>query len=82
MTSDLVPMRGLKTIGLGLVLLATTSLAVSAKPAHKTKHWASRSYHAHRYSADDHYGQRSYSISVGNPAFPDRFAHWPNRWND
>ena len=74
--------RGMKAIGLGLALLAATSLSTSAKPADKTKHWASRSYHAHRHTTHDHYGQRSYTISVGNPAVPDRFAHWPNRWND
>jgi hypothetical protein len=73
---------GGKTIGLGLTLLAASSLVAAAKPAHKKKHLWVSSYYGQRYSANDHYGQRAYSISVGNPAFPDRFAHWPNRWND
>jgi hypothetical protein len=73
---------GVTTIGLGLALLAASCLVASAKPAHKAKHRWVWSYYGQRYSADEHYGQRAYSISVGNPAFPDRFAHWPNRWND
>jgi hypothetical protein len=83
MTNDRKLMRRfLKTLGLSLTLLAATNVAVAAKQAHKAKHRWVWSYYGQRYSADDHYGQRSYSISVGNPAFPDRFAHWPNRWND
>jgi hypothetical protein len=74
--------RGLKTIGLGLALLAVSTMAVAAKQGRKAKHRWVGSYYGQRYSNDEHYGQRSYSISVGNPAFPNRFAHWPNRWND
>lgn len=72
----------LKTMGIGLALLAVSNVAVAAKQAHRVKHrWVS-SHYGQRYSDDSHYGQRSYSISVGNPAFPNRFANWPNRWND
>jgi len=55
---------------------------VAAKQAHKAKHRWLWSYYGQRYSDDSHYGQRAYSVSVGNPAFPNRLAHWPNRWND
>jgi len=68
--------RSVKTIGLGLALLAASSLVASAKPAHKKKHrWVS-SYGQH-YSGKSHCGQRSYSVSVGNPAFRNRLALWP-----
>jgi hypothetical protein len=83
MTNDRKPVRRLlNALGLGLALLAVSNMAVAAKQAHKAKHRWVWSRYGRLYSADEHYGQRAYSISVGNPAFPDRFAHWPNRWND
>ena len=74
--------HGVKLAGLVAALVAVSSLQVVAKAAHKTVRAAHRAYPHSRYTAEDHCGQRAYSISVGNPAFPDRFAHWPNRWND
>jgi hypothetical protein len=75
-----VRIRLLSTIFvLSCALLAVSSATASAKQAHKHR-WL-WSYNGQR-SADPHYGQRAYSVSVGNPAFPNRLAHWPNRWND
>jgi len=67
---------------LSCALLAASSATVAAKQAHKAKYRWVWSYYGQRYSDDSHYGQRAYSVSVGNPAFPNRLAHWPNRWND
>jgi hypothetical protein len=80
------------SIGLAASLIAASALPCLAEPARamgKGHHkWLStdasvaRMARRYRNDAEDHYGQRSYSISVGNPAFPDRFAYWPNRWGD
>jgi hypothetical protein len=83
MTNNRVSIRLLSTIlVLSFALLAASSATVTAKQAHKAKHRWVWSYYGQHYSADSHYGQRACSVSVGNPAFPNRLAHWPNRWND
>jgi hypothetical protein len=78
-----------RLISIGLVAIAVSALPCLAEPARamgKGHHnWLSTDAPAarrYRNEAEDHYGQRSYSISVGNPAFPDRFAYWPDRWGD
>jgi hypothetical protein len=72
----------LATIGLALTLIAGFGLAAFAEPApfKRTAH-AHKEVSKDRYRLSDsdrsHCGQRSFSISVGNPAFKDRVALWP-----
>jgi hypothetical protein len=81
-----------RLISIGLAAIAISALPCLAEPARamgKAHHkWlavdasVASMARPNRNEAEDHYGQRSYSISGGNPAFPDRFAYWPNRWGD
>jgi hypothetical protein len=72
----------LATIGLAVALIAGSGLVAVAEPV-----LVKRMAQAHKGVTKDRYrlsdgdriycGQRSFSISVGNPAFKDRVALWP-----
>ena len=76
------PQCRLETIGLAMVLIAGSALCTLAKPAPKATaqtYQRETSENSYRAADDDrsHCGQRSFSISVGNPAFSGRIAQWP-----
>jgi hypothetical protein len=71
-----------RAIILAVVLIAVGALPGPAKSAERRQMTQSHKI-ASRHSANgngegrQHCGQRSFSISVGNPAFTDRVALWP-----
>ncbi len=67
----------------GLTLPAQDALAKSGKSARTGSAFAIQKESASpTRSGRSHCGERSYSVSVGNPAFKDRLALWsgPCRW--
>jgi hypothetical protein len=73
---------GLMTIGFVAALIAASALVTLAEPAptkRTTQAHKEPSNGWHRWSAygQTHCGQRSFSVSVGNPAFRNRIADWP-----
>jgi hypothetical protein len=62
-----------------VVIAASTQMAdAKTRRIHHSQHKAARVWY--RLSGDAYYshcGQRSFSVSVGNPAFPDRAVWWP-----
>jgi hypothetical protein len=74
--------RFVKTAGFAAALLSASALAILAEPALAKKAPQVRKQPpivGYRLSGDvrDACVQRSFSISVGNPAYPNRLAAWP-----
>jgi hypothetical protein len=75
-------LRVVTTIGLAAGLIAASALAIMAEPtrAKETARVHKRSPIDWRRPSDEdrqHCGQRSFSVSVGNPAFRNRLVNWP-----
>ena len=69
----------LTMIALGAGLVAASALVAVAEPAlGKDPTQVPKGWYRLGGNARKHCGQRSFSISVGNPAFKNDIAYWPS----
>jgi hypothetical protein len=75
-------MRRVPMIGFGASLVAASALIALAQPtlakASLDRTRVPKGWYRLGGNAQNHCGQRSFSISVGNPAFKNDIVYWPD----
>jgi hypothetical protein len=62
---------------IALIVIATSAEMADAKIKRSLRYQQKAEGVWYRMEAYSHCGQRSFSVSVGNPAFPERMIWWP-----